>query len=264
MAIQTVNVGTTPGDDTGDPARTAFIKLNSNFSDPENAASRLVGTLPDQVPVNSLLYAIPRVINFTSATGSVSLNSLDLAIGDRALVRKLNTAQGTVTITCTGHTFTRAALASVTLNSDGDFWLIEKVTATRFDLVDGYETGENASGNWRWLASGHVEMFGKTIVNQTFTPGQSEGANSSVGRPKLIPILHHYDSEAQFYSSLNASGSVLSSIKISLSSSYNAGGVIAHHGHANKGDNNTAAFSFGSTNAESVLINKVWIGRWYS
>lgn len=44
MAIQTVNVGTTPNDGTGDPARTAFIKINDNFTQPENAASRLVAT----------------------------------------------------------------------------------------------------------------------------------------------------------------------------------------------------------------------------
>jgi len=44
MAIQTVNVGTTPNDGTGDPARTAFIKLNNNFTQSENAASKLVAT----------------------------------------------------------------------------------------------------------------------------------------------------------------------------------------------------------------------------
>lgn len=49
MAIQTVFVGTTPGDDTGDPARTAFIKINDNFTQAENAASRLVGTAAGNV-----------------------------------------------------------------------------------------------------------------------------------------------------------------------------------------------------------------------
>ena len=44
MAIQTVNTGTTPNDGTGDPARTAFIKLNDNFTAAENAASKLVAT----------------------------------------------------------------------------------------------------------------------------------------------------------------------------------------------------------------------------
>ena len=44
MAIQTINIGTTPNDGTGDPARTAFIKINDNFTQPENAASRLVAT----------------------------------------------------------------------------------------------------------------------------------------------------------------------------------------------------------------------------
>ena len=42
MAIQTVNIGTTPNDGTGDPARTAFTKLNANFTQAENAASHLL------------------------------------------------------------------------------------------------------------------------------------------------------------------------------------------------------------------------------
>lgn len=49
MAIQTVNVGTTPNDGTGDPARTAFTKLNDNFTTTENAASKLVATTADAI-----------------------------------------------------------------------------------------------------------------------------------------------------------------------------------------------------------------------
>jgi len=44
MAIQTVNVGTTPNDGTGDPVRTCFGKINANFTDSANAASKLVAT----------------------------------------------------------------------------------------------------------------------------------------------------------------------------------------------------------------------------
>lgn len=43
MAIQTVKVGASVNDGTGDPARTCFTKINQNFTDSENAASRLVG-----------------------------------------------------------------------------------------------------------------------------------------------------------------------------------------------------------------------------
>ena len=43
MAIQTVKVGAAVNDGTGDDARTAFTKINQNFTDSANAASRLVG-----------------------------------------------------------------------------------------------------------------------------------------------------------------------------------------------------------------------------
>ena len=44
MAIQTVKVGESVNDGTGDPSRTCFTKINQNFTDNANAASRLVGT----------------------------------------------------------------------------------------------------------------------------------------------------------------------------------------------------------------------------
>ena len=58
MAIQTVNIGTSPNDDTGDPARTAFTKLNANFTDNANAASKLVlGTVSQAggVPTGAII-----------------------------------------------------------------------------------------------------------------------------------------------------------------------------------------------------------------
>ena len=43
MAIQTVKTGAAVNDGTGDDARTAFTKINQNFTDNANAASREVG-----------------------------------------------------------------------------------------------------------------------------------------------------------------------------------------------------------------------------
>jgi hypothetical protein len=49
MAIQTVKTGAAVNDGTGDDARTAFTKINQNFTDSANAASRQVGTAPGNV-----------------------------------------------------------------------------------------------------------------------------------------------------------------------------------------------------------------------
>ena len=49
MAIQTVKTGAAVNDGTGDDSRTCFTKINKNFTDSENAASRQVGTSPGNV-----------------------------------------------------------------------------------------------------------------------------------------------------------------------------------------------------------------------
>lgn len=49
MAIQTVKTGAAVNDGTGDDARTAFTKINQNFTDSTHAASRLVGTATGNV-----------------------------------------------------------------------------------------------------------------------------------------------------------------------------------------------------------------------
>jgi hypothetical protein len=49
MAIQTINIGTTANDGTGDDPRTAGSKINDNFTNSNHAASRDVGTAAGDV-----------------------------------------------------------------------------------------------------------------------------------------------------------------------------------------------------------------------
>ncbi|MGE6320529.1 hypothetical protein ACQKEF_09655 [Pseudomonas oryzihabitans] len=49
MALQQVNFGSASDGSQGDTARAAFVKINVNFSDTTNAASRLVGTVGGNV-----------------------------------------------------------------------------------------------------------------------------------------------------------------------------------------------------------------------
>lgn len=55
MAIQTVKTGAAVNDGTGDDARTAFTKINQNFTDSTNAASCLIGNSVGQIAVNRFL-----------------------------------------------------------------------------------------------------------------------------------------------------------------------------------------------------------------
>lgn len=44
MTIQTINIGNSANDGNGEPARSAFNKINQNFTNYSHSASRLVGT----------------------------------------------------------------------------------------------------------------------------------------------------------------------------------------------------------------------------
>lgn len=55
MAIQTIGIGTAPNDNTGDTPRTGITKLNANFTDTTNAASRLVQTSPSDATAGRVL-----------------------------------------------------------------------------------------------------------------------------------------------------------------------------------------------------------------
>lgn len=227
MAIELINRSASPNSKKGDTAWVFTKKINDNFSDQDNAASRFVGTLPEQIPTNAMLGTIPRTVNFTSASGSVSLNDFNLQIGDRVLVRKLNTTQGTVTITCTGHTFTRASLTSVTLNSDGDFWLMEKVSSTRLDLVDGQSTGTNSNGEWLRLASGYQKCTGyrpnvpsagaNVTASIAITPPAQFVSNSHV---TAIPYTDTPSSYGVITSSLNSGSSFTLYVIRNIASNY--------------------------------------------
>jgi len=89
------------------------------------------------------------VVNVDAATGTITLPPV--VIGGRILVRKINATQGEILINADGtDTITRAALSSVTLNADGDNWLLEKVSGSRWELIAGVESGENSDGEyWR-------------------------------------------------------------------------------------------------------------------
>ncbi len=74
MAIQTVKVGESVNDGTGDPARTCFTKINQNFTDNDNAASRQVGTGAGNV-MEVGAFGLGKSINEFYTTPSKNLNT---------------------------------------------------------------------------------------------------------------------------------------------------------------------------------------------
>lgn len=67
MTIQTINTGLVVNDKTGDPLRTAYEKINANFSDANNAASKEVGLDTGQLPTAGQLSMVGQTVNYTGA-----------------------------------------------------------------------------------------------------------------------------------------------------------------------------------------------------
>jgi len=116
MALQTVNIGSAPNDGTGDPARTAFGKVNDNFAE-------LYGIYGSEVETQT----------FTSKQD-------DLAINDYTRILRWDGA-GTTGIT--GLSLAAGRVATI-VNASTDYllWLENQNTASaatnRFLLPDGF------------------------------------------------------------------------------------------------------------------------------
>jgi hypothetical protein len=80
MAKQTINIGTTPNDGTGDTLRSSFDKINSNFTEIYSAISGSgnVGTLAPTLTVTADLFS----------TGNTTINASGLSILDGSDVTK--------------------------------------------------------------------------------------------------------------------------------------------------------------------------------
>lgn len=71
MAIQNINLGTAPNGVGGDTLRSTATKINENFSNATHAASRLLGTGAEQVPLSKNIASLLG----TAATKDVGQNS---------------------------------------------------------------------------------------------------------------------------------------------------------------------------------------------
>ena len=88
MAIQTVKTGAAVNDGTGDDTRTCFTKINQNFTDSANAASRLVGIEGFQVPDANGARRAFASIPATTVSDSYDFNNINS--GDYIFVAGLN------------------------------------------------------------------------------------------------------------------------------------------------------------------------------
>lgn len=89
MAIQLPDVGTGyPADQTGDSPWLAMKKVRENFADPTNAASKLVGTEAEQIPLAKDIY---KAANTHIVGGTVTPSANDFEVGTKLYYRNSST-----------------------------------------------------------------------------------------------------------------------------------------------------------------------------
>lgn len=92
-------------------------------------------------------------------TSSYSFNTVYLPKSPRDFKVKLlkNTNFSVSSVVASGtDTITPASLTSIPITSDGDYWLLEKTTSTKWSLLDGRDTGVYNSGTWTRQADGQA------------------------------------------------------------------------------------------------------------
>lgn len=142
-----------------------------------------------------------------AATATITLPS-DAPVGGRVHVKKIHATQGAIIIARAGtDTITRAGLTSVDLNADGDHWLLQKVSATRWELVGGTNTGTNVNGEWTKYANGDLvctymtsstvssaynNVFGSTAGAMYRTTTAWAFPMTYISTPKVMPSAATY------------------------------------------------------------------------
>lgn len=173
MAIQTINLGTSPNDDTGDPARTCFSKINANFTDSANAASKLVatnaqaiagtaGVLPDAAGVHAAIRGL--------AVGTVSQSG---GVPTGAIIERGSNANGAYTKFADG-TQVCFYVASFTVPNSTEVSVSWTFPSSFIDA------GYISNAQWRGSAPGAAAVFyhntSHTVTSVTFTATTINGS----------------------------------------------------------------------------------------
>lgn len=199
MTRQTINIGTTPNDGTGDPIRDAFDKTNQNFVELYSAPISNTSLTVGNSTVNSFLTEVS--VKTGNSTVNAVVNTSVLVISNStlfsSLTRDVLTVSNTTIVNSTslfiGNSTVNAVHSAVQLslaNSTTNF------TATVNDISVGNST-VNTSANSSRVSTGSIVVASNTLTlgtssatanGYTFLPNGlklnfgSVEANSTVGQ----------------------------------------------------------------------------------
>tara|TARA_R110000772_G_scaffold111680_6_gene215768 strand:+ start:4306 stop:5193 length:888 start_codon:yes stop_codon:yes gene_type:complete len=174
MAKQTVNVGSTANDGTGDKLRDAFVKVNANFTElyTDDAGDVNSVTAGTGISVNQTTGAV--VVTNSDPDQTVSLTGVDIAVSGTypsfTLTNSAPNANHTGDVTgATALTIANGVVGASKLDVTGNG------TAGQALLSDG-------DGTFSWGAAGaaYTAGTGITLTGTEFSIGQAVATNSDI------------------------------------------------------------------------------------
>jgi hypothetical protein len=199
MARQNINVGSAANDGNGDPLRTAFTKVNSNFTELYNAGYITTNSLPTAlsdltndtgfITANSLPTALS---DLTNDTGFITANSLPTALSD------LTNDTGFITANSVPSDIIPSEDNSYDLGSLTNHWSTLYVSGTRSDTEFSIITGvSNTANMWTFGDDGNFTFpdgtnqttaFNFTGYDNEIHVSQTDGNDTTGNGDLLKPV----------------------------------------------------------------------------
>lgn len=169
MAQQHINTGSQPNDHTGDPDRTAFLKVEANFTELYNRApDGLSGLLAADATTHNYRVAVIGDISFAGmANGLATLGS-----DGKLLWSQLpSSITGDLAYQGTWNASTNTPALASGVGTSGHFYVVSTAGATALDGISTWEVGDKAvfdgtTNKWERVATADnvVSVAGKTGV----------------------------------------------------------------------------------------------------
>ena len=221
MARQNINVGSAANDGNGDPLRTAFTKVNSNFTELYNAGYITANSLPTAlsdltndtgfITANSFPIALSELTNdagfitanslptalsdLTNDTGFITANSLPIALSD------LTNDTGFITANSVPSDIIPSEDNSYDLGSLTNHWSTLYVSGTRsdteFSIITGVSNTANTANMWTFGDDGNFTFpdgtnqttaFNFTGYDNEIHVSQTDGNDTTGNGDLLKPV----------------------------------------------------------------------------
>ena len=175
MAKQTIGIGTTANDGTGDPLRDAFDKVNDNFDEvysaftfASNNATVANNVLIGNSTVNSV--ANSTTVSISNSTSEVTVTSGSLLVGNSTVNSIANSSTIVVSNSTSSITVSEGTIAvgNSTVNTTANSSLVNATSVTvnsNTGLTLG--TSDTSANGFTYLPNGLIIQYGSVDANTT-------------------------------------------------------------------------------------------------